>query len=125
MKDIVDKLSQIGVIINEIESEDPGVAGILREGFGLALNIIKEVSDRGSREVVDISEHIEVVSRVLNVPFQDLVLHIIQNQQGEEVSDKAPDQETLDFITSDLDDYERFLAQNKAKDDLDFLSKNI
>lgn len=124
MNDIVDKLSQIGAIIKEIEAEDPGMAGILREGFGLALNIIKEVSDRGGREVVDISEHIEVVSRVLNVPFQDLVMHIVQNQQSG-VSDKAPDQETLDFITSDLDDYERFLAQNKAKDDLDFLSKNI
>jgi hypothetical protein len=124
MSQIIDKLSQIGSIINEIESEDPATAGILREGFGLSLNIMKEVAERGNREVVDISEHIDIVSRVLNVPFRELVMSIVQNQEPE-VSDKAPDQETLDFITSDMDDYDRFLAQNKAKDDLDFLSKNI
>jgi hypothetical protein len=125
MNTIVDKLTEIGKIISEIETEDPGMAGILREGFGLSLNIIKEVSEKGSRGVVDISEHIEIVSRVLNVPLRDLVMHIIQTQQPNDVSDKAPDQETLDFITSNMDDYEKFLAQNKAKEDLDFLSKSI
>lgn len=125
MSMIVDKLTEIGKIIGEIETEDPGTAGILREGFGLSLNIIKEVSEQGGRTVVDISEHIEIVSKVLNVPFRDLVEHIIQTQQPGDLSDKAPDQATLDFITADMDDYEKFLAKNKAQDDLDFLSKNI
>jgi hypothetical protein len=126
MSNIVNNLGRIGEIISEIESEDPGMAGILREGFGLSLNLIKEVSERGNREVVDISEHLDVVSRVLNVSIKDLVENILQNQQQvPQESDKTPDQDTLDFITADMDDYERFLAQNKAKDDLDFLSKNI
>lgn len=125
MSMIVDKLAEIGKIIGEIETEDPGTAGILREGFGLSLNIIKEVSENGGRTVVDVSEHIDIVSRVLNVPFRDLVEHIIQSQQPSDASDKAPDQATLDFITSDMDDYEKFIAQNKAQEDLDFLAKNI
>lgn len=124
MSNIVDKLSQIGTIIGEIEAEDPGMAGILREGFGLSLNLIKEVSENGGRQNIDVSEHIEIVSRVLGISLRDLVLNIMEGQQGQ-VSDKAPDQETLDFITSDLDDYEKFVAQNKAKDDLDFLSKSL
>lgn len=124
MSNIVDKIGQIAAIIEEIDAADPGVAGILREGFGLSLNIMKEVSERGNREVVDISEHIDIVSRILNVSLSDLVLNIMQGNQVEEIN-KAPDQETLDFITSDLDDYDRFLAQNKAKDDLAFLAKSI
>jgi hypothetical protein len=124
MIDIIEKLNQIGTVINEIETEDPGTAGILREGFGLSLNIIKEVAENGNRDVVDVSEHIEVVSRVLNISMRDLVMNIMQDMQGG-ANDKAPDQDTLNFITSDLDDYEKFLAQEKAKKDLDFLAKSI
>lgn len=126
MSNVVDSLVQIGQIIEDIEKTDPGVSNILKEGFGLSLNIIKEVSERGNREVVDITEHIEIVSKILNVSLQDMVMSILQ-QQETTVSDKEPDQGTLDFITStsDMDDYERFIAQNSAKADLDFLSKNI
>ncbi len=120
---VVDKLCDIEKIINEIDVEDPGMASILREGFGLSLNLIKQVAENGPRKEIDISEHIDIMSRILGVSLSDLVMNIMQSQ--EQTSDKAPDQETLDFITSDLDDYEKFLAQNKAKDDLDFLTKNI
>ncbi len=120
---VVDKLCDIEKIINEIAVEDPGMASILREGFGLSLNLIKQVAENGPRKEIDISEHIDIMSRILGVSLSDLVMNIMQSQ--EQTSDKAPDQETLDFITSDLDDYEKFLAQNKAKDDLDFLTKNI
>lgn len=121
---VVDKIVDIANIIKEIETEDPGVAGILREGFGLSLNLIKQVTENGSRESIDISEHLEIVSKVLGVSLTDLVVQIMQSQ-SDTSSNKEPDQATLDFITSDLDDYEKFLAQNKAKDDLDFLSKTI
>lgn len=120
---VVDKLCQIGDIITDIEKEDPGMAAILQEGFGLSLRIIKEVSERGQRDTIDVSEHIEIMSKILGVSLNDLVMSILNNQ-GQE-SNKEPDQATLDFITSDMDDYEKFLAQNKAKTDLDFLSKNI
>ena len=42
-------------------------------------------------------------------------------------SSKAPDKESLDFITSDVDvdDYEKFLEENKVKENLDFLNSQI
>jgi hypothetical protein len=123
--DIIEKLTQITTIIKEIESEDPGLAAILMEGYGLSLNLAKEISERGSRGPIDISEHLEVVGRVLGVDIKELVTHIMQTQDQGQTSDKEPDADTLEFITNDLDDYEKFLAQNKAKESLDFLSKEI
>jgi hypothetical protein len=54
-------------------------------------------------------------------------MHIIQNNSDESLSDKEPDKETIDFLTSNIpvDDYERFLEENKVKDNLNFLSKEI
>jgi hypothetical protein len=47
--------------------------------------------------------------------------------ENQTMPDKEVDKNTLEFITSasDLDDYEKFLAQAKAKEDLDFLSNAI
>jgi hypothetical protein len=120
---VIDKLNLIAATIKEIEAEDPGMAAILVEGFGLSLNLIETVSKNGARKEIDISEHLEVVSKILNVSIKDLVMAAMQGENSE--NDKVPDQDTLDFITSDLDDYEKFIAQNKAKSDLDFLSKSI
>lgn len=120
---VIDKLNLIAETIKEIETEDPGMAAILVEGFGLSLNLIETVSKNGARKEIDISEHLEVVSKILNVSIKDLVMAAMQGETSE--NDKVPDQDTLDFITSDLDDYEKFIAQNKAKSDLDFLSKSI
>jgi hypothetical protein len=124
-----EKIEAIFSIIRTIETEDdPGVYMIMLEGFILSLNLIKELSEKGTRENVDISEHLEMVSRVLGISMKDLVLQIINEvNEGQATNDKAVDENTLAFITStgDLDDYEKFLAQNKAKEDLDFLSKAI
>jgi hypothetical protein len=122
--DIVDKLTEIASIIKEIETEDPGTAGILREGFGLALNIIEEYQRTNDRSTIDISEHLRIVTSILGVSVKDLVMHIIQSQP-EQINNKEPDPATLEFITSDLDDYEKFLAQNSAKESLDFLKKSV
>ena len=129
---VEDKLQQIFDIIKSIEVEnDPGIAAILMEGFGLSMNIINAaIATGGRRDKIDISEHLEIVSSVLGVSVKDLVMKAIDDINGannENLGSKAPDQSTLDFITSgqDLDDYEKFLAQNKAKEDLDFLSKEI
>ena len=118
------KLQSIYDIIQDIKTDDPFVAGVLFEGFGIALNTIDAAVKNNGRDKIDISEHLETVSSILGVSVRDLVMHVIQTQPGAE-GNKAPDEETLDFITGDLDDYEKFLAQNKAKDDLDFLAKNI
>jgi hypothetical protein len=124
-----EKIEAIFNIIKTIETEDdPGVYLLMLEGFILSLNLLKELSEKGNRENIDISEHLEIVSRVLNISLKDLVLHIITEvNEGQTTNDKAVDENTLAFITStsDLDDYEKFIAQNKAKEDLDFLSKAI
>jgi hypothetical protein len=119
---LTDKLSDIFNIIEDVKTIDPGAAAILIEGFGLSLNLIKTVAENNGRETIDVSEHLEIITSILGISLKDLVATVItQNQEG----GKEPDQATLEFITSDLDDYEKFLAQNKAKEDLDFLSKEI
>ena len=119
-----DKLSDIFNIIEDIKTIDPGAAAILFEGFGLSLNLMKTVVENGGREKIDVSEHLEIISNILGLSLKDLVAVTMNDQQGQQDT-KEPDQATLEFITSDLDDYEKFLAQNSAKEDLDFLSKEI
>lgn len=131
LKPIDEKLNDIFQIIKDIEIEDdPGVSTVLLDGFILSLNIIKTLSETTEPvEKLDISEHIEMVSRCLGISLEDLVVHIVKQMDAEQTgnNDKPVDQNTLDFIisNSDLDDYEKFIAENKAKEDLDFLAKTI
>ena len=127
---INEKLEKILEIIKLMEVEDdPGVSTIMLDGFILSMNLIKELSERTEPvDSIDISKQIEMVTSVLGVSLHDLVMQIIKDMnENQEMPDKEVDKNTLDFITSaaDLDDYEKFLAQNKAKEDLDFLSKAI
>ena len=127
---ITEKLEKILEIIKLMEVEDdPGVSTIMLDGFILSMNLIKEISERTEPvESIDISKQIEMVTSVLGVSLHDLVMQIIKEMnENQEMPDKEVDKNTLDFITSaaDLDDYDKFLAQNKAKEDLDFLSKAI
>jgi hypothetical protein len=63
------------------------------------------------------------VSSIVGLDLDQLVKYTIsQSQEGES---KEADQGTLDFITSDLDDYEKFLASNKSKEALDYLKSEI
>lgn len=120
---VVDKIKQIVEIIEEIRTVDPLTAGILNEGLTLSFDIISEVASGKDRSTIDVSQHMEIIERILGISVEDMVTQIIASR--EELSDKTPDQQTLDFITSDMDDYEKFLAQNKARDDLEFLAKSI
>jgi len=54
-------------------------------------------------------------------------MHIVKESSDESLYDKQPDKETMDFLTStvSVDDYEKFLEENKVKDNLNFLSKEI
>jgi hypothetical protein len=131
LKPIDEKLNDIFEIIKAIEIEDdPGVSTILLDGFILSLNIIKELSEKTEpTETLDISAQIQMVSKCLGISLEELVINIVKemNEGQDGNSDKPVDQNTLDFIisNSELDDYEKFLAENKAKEDLDFLSKAI
>jgi hypothetical protein len=123
MSTIADKLNLIANTITEIGDEDPAVASILLEGFAVSIGLMQELQEKGTVDHLDVSRQLEVITNVMGVSLEELVKVALSNVQDN--SGKPADQETLDFITSDLDDYERFLAQSKAKEDLDFLSKEI
>jgi hypothetical protein len=120
---VEDKVKQIYDLIKEIETEDTAIASILAEGFMLSLNLIGVVQQR-AEGTIDVSEHLTVISNILGVSLEDLIMQAFEENQLK-MTDKPVDQATLDFITTDLDDYEKFLAQNKAKEELEFLSNEL
>jgi uncharacterized protein (DUF1697 family) len=76
---------------------------------------------------LDVSSQIELVSEILGFSLEEMVMHIIQKNSEMNLNDKEPDTETMNFLTSnvDVDDYEKFLEENKVKDNLNFLSKEL
>ena len=75
--DITQKIQQIFDIVKEIETESPDVSSILMEGLGLSLNIMESVVKNNGRQNIDISEHLEIISKILGVSLTDLILAII------------------------------------------------
>jgi uncharacterized protein YxjI len=122
---VIDKLTQIATLINEIKEEDSELANVLWNGFRLSMDLAKSVSDSQGKEKVDISEQLTTVCDILGIDLQALVMYILQTTNTDQGSDKPVDEKTLEFITGDLDEYEKFIAQNSAKESLDFLSKEI
>jgi hypothetical protein len=124
---IIDKLNQIFELICEISAEDQALGILLKEFYTLSIKTASEVAQSGgNRDTIDISQHIKIISNVLGVDIRDMMEHVLKEVSGQQVeSNKEADVATLEFITSDLDDYEKFIAQNKAKESLDFLSKEI
>lgn len=129
MSKTVEKIEQIHQIINEIGAEDPAVGNIMLEGFGISMNVIRAlIETNGRRDSIDLTEQVEFVTKALGFDLELLVKHVLDTKFATEMNietNKEPDQETLDFITSDLDDYEKFLAENKAKESLSVLSKEL
>ena len=123
----IEKIAQIHNLIKEIDQEAPEVGAILYDGFNLSLKTLQAVAEKGGNSEMDISDHINIICKALGIDLKDIVQQIVDGMQQGNIGEnaKAPDQDTLEFITSDLDDYEKFLAQNKAKENLDFLSKQI
>ena len=125
---VEEKIVKIHELIKEIDVEDPVVGQIMLEGFGLSLNIIKSMIANEGKRVRDYSEHLQVISKIMGFSLEDLVTQILERKAQDSLNgDKPVDKDTLDFITSksDLDDYERFIAENSAKENLEFLSKEI
>ena len=124
---VEEKIVKMHELIKEIDNEDPIVGQIMLEGFGLSLNIIKTMIANEGKRVYDYSEQLQVISKLMGFSLEDLVTQILERKAQESNGDKPADQETLDFITSksDLDDYERFIAENSTKESLAFLSKEI
>jgi hypothetical protein len=123
---VIEKLTSISQNIKEISEYDEGLANLIWIGFDTAMSLAQSISENNEKkEQIDISVYIQQICDALGVDIEQMVLSIIQNNNTQESSNKEPDLETLDFITSDLDDYEKFLAKSSAKNNLDFLSKEI
>lgn len=125
---IENKVSEMYKLIQEIGAEDPGAGTVFLEGFGLSMNILRAMAENGGNRVYDYSEHLKIISNVMGFSLEDLVQQILERKAQENGNSSKPvDEDTLGFITSksDLDDYERFVAENSAKENLDFLSKEI
>jgi hypothetical protein len=103
--------------------EDPLVGTIVIGNFKSSLITIQKVQENkdNNPDGVDISDQINQVCEILDFDLKEMVMHIMSQANPVVESDKEADKDTLEFITSDLDDYERFLAQAKAKKELDFL----
>ena len=93
------------------------------------MNLLEAVALQGVEPLNDVSKKIELVNAVLGFDLEEMVKHALEkspamtNMMVENT--KEPDEETLKFITSNMDDYERFLAEAKAKDSLDFLKNEV
>jgi hypothetical protein len=126
MNTIDEKISKIFDSIMDLQDENPAIHALFLEGFSLSIELISELQRVGSREDIDLSKHLEIITNVLGISLHDVVAEILKDMKNENSeSTKNPDQETLDFITSDLDDYEKFIAKNSSKESLDFLTKEI
>jgi len=149
---VIKKLNDLFSLIREIADEDPGSGQLLMESFTIALNVMKITAEKGKRGTVNLDEQIDLVSRALNFPLEDLVRHIMSTKQGDQPSvmsqtdntcgnpncsnhgnninnKKEADQDVLDFITtaSDVktDEYEAFLEDNEVKVNLEYLKKEV
>jgi hypothetical protein len=124
------KIQQIHNNIGEIGDLAPDVADVLAHGFVLSMNLLEAIALKGREEFNDVNKQIELVTSVLGFDLEKLVIGVIEKNNstgtGSMIDNtKEPDEETLKFITSDMDDYERFLAEAKAKESLDYLKSSI
>ena len=127
---IIEKLQQIKSIIDEISTADEETAVIIMSFFYTATQVLESLAEQKEKGIdnatIDLSEKIKLVSNILGLDIKQLTESIVlQYQSTTQENNKEADAETLEFITSDLDDYEKFLAANKAKENLDFLKSVV
>lgn len=135
---IITKMNQIFELIKEIKTENDAIGLLLLGNFKNAVDTIEAANNKTE---LDISEKIETVTKLLGYDLEELVKHIIEkdyinNQAGDLVASKEADAATIDFILgnaksinntddSSIDDYEKFLADNNLKENMEFLKKEI
>jgi len=112
--------------INAIEEISPVMGQVFHQSFAVGANTIEALYNAEQDiETIDIGKYIEMLNEIFGIKMDDLVQKMLEPYAAE--SQKEADQETLDFIMQDedLDDYERFVKENQAKDNLDFLKNEI
>lgn len=122
-----EKIEEIIRIMGEISEEDNVTGRVLLDGLGLSINVLETISKEDFKGTLDVSDQINLVSNILGFSLEEMVMYIIKESPEDSLSDKEPDKETMDFLSStvSVDDYEKFLEENKVKDNLNFLSKEI
>lgn len=119
------KLNQILELIKEIKIENDVIGNILMVNFKSAINTVEALR---TKTHLDLNEKIELLSELLGIKIEDLIKNIIDNNY---INSDASDQETIDFIlgtskninntNKQIDDYEKFLEDNKVKENIDYL----
>jgi hypothetical protein len=129
MKTIEEAITGIHENIDAIAEHNETMATVFLQSFAVGANTIEKMYEKNAEDTdkTDISEYLEMLNEIFGVSMNDLVVEAMRQNGMEVMSDKEADQATLDFITSDedLDDYERFVKQNQAKENLDFLKNEI
>lgn len=128
VSNVPEKITEIVEIIKTINNEQ--VAYVLTSSIRLAMKTIEQLGniENKKQQNFDLSDQIDFVNDTLGFNLEDLVQHIVKNnfqEDGVVGGDKDVDPNTMEFITSDLDDYEKFVATAKAKESLDFLKQQL
>lgn len=135
---IIDKMNKIFELIKEIKDENDAIGSLLLVNFKSAVDTMEAANNKVE---LDISEKLETISKLLGYDLEQLVTHILEkdyinSQSGDFVNSKEADAATIDFIIGNttsinnkdgesIDDYEKFLADNKLKENMEFLKQEI
>ena len=133
---MIEKLNQILELIKDIKDENEVLGDILLVNFKNAINTIQAAN---SDKELDVQEKIDLLTNLLGFDLEELVKTILEkdfvnNQNGDFVNADEADQATIDFIvgSSDInsnnesyDDYEKFLEDNKVKENMEYLKGEI
>jgi len=120
---VTDKIELIVDTALSIKEDNEAIGVVLLDGIQTALRTIDAVKNGKVEEANDVSQKIDLVTNVLGFNLEELVIGILE--RNSDVSEKAVDDETMSFITGQVDDYETFLNENELKDTLSEIRKEI
>ena len=120
---VTDKIELIVDTALSIKEDNEAIGVVLLDGIQTALRTIDAVKNGKVEEANDVSQKINLVTNVLGFNLEELVIGILE--RNSDVSEKAVDDETMSFITGQVDDYETFLNENELKDTLSEIRKEI
>lgn len=121
MRDINEKLIQIVELIKEVGKIDEGVENILMDGFSLSLRTIQQVIAKKDKEAFDVDERLELVTKALGFPLEDLVSNLVARKQAEMQAQmmamNGQSQGQFDPNKKADDDVLNFIVNNSTFDD--------
>lgn len=118
---INNEIEKIFNSILEIKKQNELMGNVFLDGVVLSMNILKEISENENIKELDVSEKIKIISKLLGFSLEEIVINIIENNKNND----EIDDETIKFITSNTNDYEKFLKENSVKESLNYLKEVI